>query len=53
MTLSLFVRFNNNHQNILLAQTLLIDESLDSHTWVFCKIIEATNVQLKVMLTNY
>ena len=32
MALLLFVEFNNNHQNILLAQTLLTDKSLDSHT---------------------
>ena len=52
MTLLLFVGFNNNRQNILLVQVLLTDKSLDSHTWMFYKIIEATNIQLKVMLTN-
>src|SRR6266542_329616 len=52
MILSLFVGFNNNHQNILLVQALLIDKSLDLHTWMFYKIIEATNIQLKVILTN-
>ncbi len=44
MMLSLFIRFNNNRQNILLTQALLTDKSLDSHTWIFHKIIKATNV---------
>ncbi|CAG8487067.1 7737_t:CDS:1, partial [Dentiscutata heterogama] len=28
-----FCGFNRNRQNILLAQGLLVDESLDSHAW--------------------
>ena len=31
MALSLFIRFNNDHYNILLAQVLLVDESFESH----------------------
>ncbi|CAG8760605.1 8023_t:CDS:1, partial [Cetraspora pellucida] len=44
MVLILFVGFNNNYCNVLLAQDLLADESLESHTWVFNKILEATGV---------
>ena len=35
MALSLFVGFNQNRQNILLAQALLADESQESHIWMF------------------
>ena len=42
MALSLFVRFDGNMQNIILAQGLLIDESKHSHFWLFRQIIEAT-----------
>lgn len=52
MALSLFVGFDNNHCNILLAQALLADESLDSHIWMFEQIIKATNVQPLVILTD-
>ncbi|CAG8787590.1 22652_t:CDS:2 [Cetraspora pellucida] len=52
MTLSLFVGFDNNRQNILLAQALLIDESFKSHSWMFQQIIKATNVYSSVILTN-
>ncbi|CAG8468303.1 10502_t:CDS:2, partial [Racocetra fulgida] len=52
MALSLFVGFDNDRHNVLLAQALLIDESYESHKWVFLKIIEATKVQPKVILTD-
>ncbi|CAG8736191.1 9576_t:CDS:2, partial [Cetraspora pellucida] len=52
MALSLFVEFNQNRQNILLAQGLLMDESLDSHAWMFKQIIKATNIQPTVILTD-
>ena len=44
MALSLFVGFNRNMENIILAQGLLIDESKQSHSWVFRQIIEATGI---------
>lgn len=34
MALSLFVRFDNNRHNILLAQALLADESIKSYVWM-------------------
>ncbi|HKC79275.1 MAG TPA: hypothetical protein VKB83_04210 [Nitrosopumilaceae archaeon] len=42
MALSLFVGFDNNMKNIILAQGLLIDESKQSHCWLFTKIVEST-----------
>jgi len=42
MPLSLFVGFNQNRENILLAQALLMDESVDSHLWMFRQIMIAT-----------
>ncbi|CAG8757763.1 6182_t:CDS:2, partial [Racocetra persica] len=36
-----------NYPNDLLEETLLIDKSLESHKWVFLKIIEATKTQPK------
>ncbi len=52
MALLLFVRFNNNHHNILLAQALLVDESFESHKWILLQIIEATNIQPSIILTD-
>jgi len=52
MALSLFVGFNQNRQNILLAQALLADESQESHIWMFQQIIEATNIHPTVILTD-
>jgi len=34
MALSLFIGFNNDRHNILLAQALLVDESFESHKWM-------------------
>jgi len=42
MPLSLFVGFNQNRENVLLAQALLMDESVDSHIWMFRQIMVAT-----------
>lgn len=52
MALSLFVGFDRNRQNIIFAQGLLIDESKDSHIWLFRQIIEATNIHPTVILTD-
>ncbi|CAG8831475.1 10017_t:CDS:2, partial [Cetraspora pellucida] len=52
MALLLFVRFDNNRQNILLAQALLADKSLESHIWMFQQIVKATNTQPLVILTD-
>src|SRR5437763_11476263 len=52
MALSLFVSFNSNMQNVLLAQALLIDESKDSYFWLFKQILEATGIHPTVILTD-
>ena len=52
MALSLFVGFNNDRRNILLAQGLLADESFESHVWMFSQIIESTGVHPGVILTD-
>ena len=52
MALSLFVGFDNDRHNILLAQALLVDESFESHKWMLLQIIEATNIQPSVILTD-
>lgn len=52
MALSLFVGFDHNMQNILFAQGLLIDESKESHSWLFKHIIEATGIHPTVIITD-
>ncbi|CAG8446756.1 3762_t:CDS:2 [Dentiscutata heterogama] len=52
MALSLFVGFNNNHHNILLAQGFLADETIESHIWLFNKLLEATSVHPGTILTD-
>lgn len=52
MPLSLFVGFDSNRRNILLAQALLLDESLESHVWMFKQIIESTNIHPIVIITD-
>ena len=52
MALSLFVGFNRNMENILLAQALLIDESKESHSWLFKQVIEATSIHPNVIITD-
>ena len=52
MALSLFVGFDHNMQNILFAQSLLIDESKESHSWLFKHIIEATGIHPTVIITD-
>ncbi|CAG8739279.1 34464_t:CDS:2, partial [Gigaspora margarita] len=52
MGLSLFVGFNNNRQNILLAQGLLIDKTHESHVWLFNEIVKATGIEPAVLLTD-
>uniref|UniRef100_U9SRF7 MULE transposase domain-containing protein n=1 Tax=Rhizophagus irregularis (strain DAOM 181602 / DAOM 197198 / MUCL 43194) TaxID=747089 RepID=U9SRF7_RHIID len=52
MALSLIVGFNNDRKNLILAQGLLIDESLDSHIWMFNNIVEATGIRPVVIITN-
>ncbi|CAB4403987.1 unnamed protein product [Rhizophagus irregularis] len=52
MALSLFVGFNCHQNNILLAQALLSDESMESHLWVFHEILKATGRQPSVIMTD-
>ena len=52
MALSLIVGFNNDRRNILLAQALLVDESLESHMWMFFQIIKHTGIQ-PIVIYNY
>src|SRR5262249_32755254 len=52
MALSLFVGFDRNMQNIIFAQGLIIDESKESHSWLFRQIVEATGVYPTVILTD-
>lgn len=52
MALSLIVGFNNDRRNLLLAQGLLIDESLDSHNWMFSNIVKATGIRPVVIITD-
>ena len=52
MALSLIVCFNNDRHNILFAQALLIDESLESHVWMFFQIIKHTGIQPVVIITD-
>ncbi|CAG8641262.1 16822_t:CDS:2, partial [Cetraspora pellucida] len=52
MGLSLFVGFDNNCQNILLAQGLLIDETHESYVWLFNEIVKATGIEPAVILTD-
>ncbi|CAG8856932.1 2661_t:CDS:1, partial [Gigaspora margarita] len=52
MPLSLFVGFNRNRRNILLAQGLLADESQSSYVWFFEQILKATNIQPTVIMTD-
>ena len=52
MALSLFVGFDNNMKNIILAQGLLIDESKQSHCWLFTKIVESTGIHPTVIITD-
>ncbi|EXX68341.1 hypothetical protein RirG_106060 [Rhizophagus irregularis DAOM 197198w] len=40
MALSLFVGFDRNMQNIIFAQGLIVDESKQSHSWLFRQIVE-------------
>ncbi|CAB5385702.1 unnamed protein product [Rhizophagus irregularis] len=49
MALSLIVGFNNDRKNLILAQGLLIDESLDSHIWIFNN---TTGIQPVVIITD-
>ena len=52
MALSLFVGFNRDMQNVLLVQALLIDESKESHSWLFKQVLEATGIHPTVILTD-
>src|SRR5207248_11604258 len=52
MALSLFVGFDNNMKNIILAQGLLIDESKQLHYWLFTKIVESTGIHPTVIITD-
>ncbi|CAG8568514.1 21690_t:CDS:2 [Gigaspora margarita] len=52
MALSLFVGFDNNWRNILLAQALLADKSLESHIWIFNQLLKSTSTFLAIILTN-
>ncbi|CAG8856065.1 22238_t:CDS:1, partial [Gigaspora margarita] len=52
MALSLFVGFNRNRQNIFLAQALLLDESTESHVWIFEEVLKATGKQPRVIMTD-
>ena len=52
MALSLIVGFDNNRHNVLLGQALLIDESYESHLWMFTQLIESTGIYPAVIITN-
>ncbi|CAG8806001.1 4466_t:CDS:2, partial [Gigaspora rosea] len=52
MGLLLFVGFDNNRQNVLLTQGLLIDETHESHVWLFSEIVKATSIEPAVILTD-
>ena len=52
MPLSLFIEFNKNRQNLLLAQVLLVDKSLNSYVWMFKQIMLATEHQPGAILTD-
>src|ERR1043166_3587699 len=52
MALSLIVGFDNNRSNLIFAQGLLIDESLDSHIWMFSNIVNSTGVRPVVIITD-
>ncbi|CAG8708290.1 13958_t:CDS:2 [Gigaspora rosea] len=42
----------SNRKNILLAQALLCDESVDLYKWAFMEIIKATNIYPAIKLTD-
>ncbi|CAG8468540.1 7013_t:CDS:2, partial [Racocetra fulgida] len=44
MALSLFVGFNKDRRNILLAQGLIADETINFHVWIFNKLLEVTGI---------
>ncbi|CAG8791728.1 39133_t:CDS:2 [Gigaspora margarita] len=52
MPLSMFVGFNQYWHNIILAQALLLDESTESHAWMFEEILKVTKKQLAVIMTD-
>ena len=52
MALSLFVGFDRAMQNIILAQGLIVDESKQSHSWLFERIAEATGIHPTVIITD-
>jgi hypothetical protein len=52
MALSLFVGFDQNMKNVILAQALLIDKSKESHSWLFRQVAEAAGIHLTVIITN-
>ena len=52
MALLLIVGFNNDRRNILLAQALLVDESLESHAWMFTQLTKFTGIQPVVIITD-
>jgi len=52
MALSLFVEFNRDMQNIIFAQGLIIDESKQSHSWLFNQIANATGIHPTVIITD-
>ena len=52
MTLSLFMGFDRNMQNILFAQSLIIDESKQSYSWLFRQIVEATSIYPTVIIMD-
>ncbi|SRR6266542_1794446 len=52
IALSLFIRFDNDHHNILLTQAFLVNESFESHKWMLFQIIETINIQPSVILID-
>ncbi|CAB5394861.1 unnamed protein product [Rhizophagus irregularis] len=52
MALSLVVGFNNDRCNVLLAQALLLDESFESHVWMFTQLTKSTGMQPIVIITD-
>ena len=52
MALSLFVGFDRVMQNIILVQGLIVNESKQSHSWLFKRIVEVTGIHPTVIITD-
>jgi hypothetical protein len=52
MVLLLFVGFDRAMQNIILVQGLIMDESKQSHSWLFERIAATTSIHPTVIITD-